>query len=71
MSDQSFKQLFTFILFMATVLWAIFSVYVTAAALDGGADNVMAAAGVDTFLGALLSWNVLTIQHWFRRAKPN
>jgi hypothetical protein len=32
--------------------------------------GVIASAGCDALLGALISWNALIIQHYFRKAIP-
>lgn len=31
---------------------------------------ILGAAGVDTLLGALISWNALIIQHYYRKSVP-
>ena len=71
MTDEHFKQRFAFILLFTTVLWALLSLVVTYIALRTKTDvTILAAAGVDGLLGALITWNALVIQFFFRKAKP-
>ena len=54
-----------------TFLWALFCVWITwQATVSLDQANIIAAAGSDTLLGALISWNALIIQHYFRKATP-
>ena len=71
MDNQTFKEKFTEKLFFTTVAWAVFCAILTGIAIIWeNTSNILVAAGADTLLGALVSWNVITIQYWFRK-KPN
>lgn len=63
---------FTFTMVGVTVGWGVFSVntIMTAMQLPIAANDVLAAAGVGTFMGALLAWDTLMVQFWFRK-KPS
>ena len=66
------KWVYSFVLLGATVWWAKFCVdTVRAALLQPTPIDVLAVAGVSGFLGALVSWNVIVIQHWFRKKSPD
>jgi hypothetical protein len=52
-------------------MWALFCVWITWLATQTlNQANIIAAAGSDALLGALISWNALIIQHYFRKATP-
>lgn len=71
MKSGRFKHAYSFVLLALTFLWAAFCVWVTWQATKSlNAANIIAAAGCDTLLGALISWNALVIQHYFRKAIP-
>ena len=71
MDDERFKQYYSFVLLIITILWAGFCVWITyKACLILQAVNILAAAGANVLLGALINWNGNVIQHWFRKAKP-
>lgn len=71
MKSANFKHAYSFALLALTFLWAVFCVVVTWWAVRSlNAASIIAAAGCDTLLGALISWNALVIQHWFRKATP-
>jgi hypothetical protein len=68
--NPKFKEWFTIILLAITFLWAVVSLLITREALnEATTQSILVSSGTDTLLGALLSWNVLTIQYWFRK-KP-
>jgi uncharacterized membrane protein len=71
MKSNNFKHAYSLILLVLTFIWAVFCVWVTwqATKLLNPA-NIIAAAGCDTLLGALISWNALVIQHYFRKSVP-
>ena len=71
MKSNNFKHAYSIILLFLTFLWAVLCLWITWQAVQTlDAANVMAAAGVDTLLGALISWNALVIQHYYRKATP-
>jgi len=71
MKSENFKHMYSFVLLAFTFLWAIFCVKMTWDAITIKADAlILGAAGVDTLLGALISWNALVIQHYFRKGTP-
>ncbi len=71
MKSNNFKHAYALILLWLTFLWAVFCVWVTWKAVQiPTSAGIMGAAGVDTLLGALISWNALIIQHYFRKATP-
>jgi hypothetical protein len=68
---EKFKEAYALILLWLTFAWAGFCVWVTWCAIrTAEAGNIIAAGGVDALLGALVSWNALIIQHYFRKSKP-
>lgn len=71
MKSANFKHAYAFILLGLTFLWACFCVWVTWQAIQvPTATGVIAAAGCDTLMGALIAWNALIIQHYFRKSTP-
>jgi len=71
MNSERFKQYYSFILLGVTILWSGFSVWITYRAVSLlVATDILAAAGANVLLGALINWNGNVIQHWFRKAKP-
>lgn len=71
MKSNNFKHVYSLILLFLTFMWAVFCVWVTWQATKAlNAANVIAAGGCDTLLGALLSWNAIIIQHFYRKAVP-
>ncbi|MDD5229739.1 MAG: hypothetical protein PHC43_00260 [Candidatus Marinimicrobia bacterium] len=68
---SKFKYSYAFTLLGLTFLWAGFCVWMTCQAIAMKSEiAILGAAGVDTLLGALISWNALIIQHYFRKAIP-
>lgn len=71
MKNSNFKHAYAFTLLLMTFLWALFCVWMTGLAIKNlNSLNVIAAAGCDTLLGALVTWNALVIQFFFRKAGP-
>ena len=68
---DTIKWIFTFALLLVTLAWGIFCVVVVYNALQAPIEgtDVLSVAGVSAFMGALIGWNSLTIQFWFRKAK--
>jgi hypothetical protein len=70
MTDPKFKQIYAFVNLGVTILWAAFCVLITyTAAITKDTLNILAAAGADTFLGAMIVWNG-NINQFFYRKKP-
>ena len=68
MSNERFKQIYSFVLLGVTIAWAAFCVWITYRAVsEGGAVNILGAAGADALLGSLITWNALIIQHYYRK----
>jgi len=68
MKGDKMKWVYTFVLLFVTVGWAVFTVMVVNSALAEPTGNgVLEASGTSVFLGALIGWNALVIQFWFRK----
>lgn len=71
MNSEIFKGIYALILLLITLAWASFSVWITyRALLDKLTVDILASAGANVLLGALIGWNANVIQHYFRKAKP-
>ncbi len=71
MKSNNFKHAYALVLLFLTFLWAGFCIYVTYLAINLATPaSILGAAGVDTLLGALISWNALIIQHFYRKSTP-
>ena len=71
MKSNNFKHAYALILLALTFFWAGFCVWITWQAVKMPTSaSVLGTAGVDTLLGALISWNALIIQHFFRKSTP-
>ena len=71
MKSNNFKHIYALLLLAMTFAWAVVCVWITWKAVQlPTSAGVLGAAGVDTLLGALISWNALIIQHYFRKAVP-
>lgn len=65
------KWIYTFVLLVVTIGWAVFTVVVVRGVADAPtAAGVLEASGTSVLLGALIGWNALVIQHWFRKKAP-
>jgi len=70
MKTDYMKWIYTFVLLVTTIGWAIFTVVVVKSVTDAPtAAGVLEASGTSVLLGALIGWNSLVIQYWFRK-KP-
>lgn len=70
-SDDKFKYFYAFALLIITVLWGAFSVWIVYKAATGlQAVDILGGAGATGLLGAMMTWDALVVQHYFRRAKP-
>ena len=71
MESEHFKQIYSFVLLGATILWAGFCVWITyKACAEKQVVDILASAGANVLLGALINWNGNINQFWFRKAKP-
>jgi len=71
MKSNNFKHIYALVLLGLTFAWAVFATWMTYRALQTlKAEDFLGAAGVDTLLGALITWNATIIQHYFRKAIP-
>jgi len=69
--QEDIKWLYTFFLLIVTIGWAVFSVIVIKSAMSAPSPaSVLEASGTSVLLGALIGWNALVIQHWFRKKTP-
>ncbi|GAI68134.1 hypothetical protein ES703_71939 [subsurface metagenome] len=66
------KWVFTFTMIGVTVGWGVFCVNTIFAAMQEpiAASDVLATAGVSALMGALITWDALIVQFWFRK-KPS
>lgn len=71
MKSANFKHLYAFTILIATIAWAVFCVWITyKATVSTTPVNILGAAGADTLLGALITYNSLIVQHYFRKSTP-
>ena len=71
MNAEIFKGIYALVLLIISILWAGLSVWLTyQALLDKLTVDILAAAGANVLLGALIGWNGNIVQHYFRKAKP-
>lgn len=71
MNAEIFKGIYALVLLIISILWAGLSVWITyQALLDKLTVDILAAAGANVLLGALIGWNSNIVQHYFRKAKP-
>lgn len=73
MSNKNWKWVYTFVMLFATIGWGVFTVMIVRdAALKIENQTItqidlISAAGASGLMGALIGWNSLIIQHWFRK----
>lgn len=76
---HNFKEILTLVLFIGTLVWSIYAVEVTADTIarfvadptaSGMVGGIIKAAGCDVLLGALITWNAIVFQFWFRKKGP-
>ena len=71
MKTDSMKWIYTFVLLAVTIGWAVFTVLVVKSVIDAPtAAGVLEASGTSVLLGALIGWNSLVLQFWFRKKAP-
>ena len=72
MTSEHCKWIYTFLLLIATLGWAVFTVYTVREALQEPTPvNVIEASGSGVLLGALIAWNNDVKQYWFRKKLEN
>ena len=65
------KWIYSFLLLLLTVGWGYLSLVVLERALkDKLPVDILVSAVVSVLLGAMLTWDSLVVQHWFRKATP-
>ncbi len=65
------KWIFSFFLLMATFAWFVLCVLlVKSIVANPTPTGVLETAGATGFSGALLTWDALIVQYWFRKAPP-
>ena len=70
MGDR-FKYIYSILLLVATIGWACFSVWITYKAATAKLTiDILASAGANVLLGALIKMLSDVNQYWFRKAKP-
>ncbi|HUV45160.1 MAG TPA: hypothetical protein VMW13_10065 [Dehalococcoidales bacterium] len=70
-SDMKMKWIYTILLLLVTLGWAVFTVLIVRSALaEPSGVGVLEASGTSVFLGALIGWNALVVQYWFRKKAP-
>jgi hypothetical protein len=71
-NDEKFKQVYAFVNLGITVIWGAFCVWITFQAVASKLTvDILASAGANALLGALIVWHGNIVQFFFRRAKPN
>ena len=68
MTTEKCKWLYTFLLLIITIGWAVFTIFMVREALNEPTPvNVIEASGSGVLLGALITWNNDVKQYWFRK----
>lgn len=71
MTNDRFKQIYALLVFVLTIGWAVFTVFMTSRALLRKDEiDIMTSSGANILLGALIAWNGNISQHYFRKSKP-
>ena len=70
-ADDRIRWRFAFFVLAITVGWAIFAVWMTWRAICMATTmDILAAAGTNVLLGAMINWSGNVVQFYFRRKKP-
>jgi len=70
-SDLKMKWVYTILLLLVTLGWAVFTVLIVRSAItEPSSVGILEVSGTSVFLGALIGWNALVIQYWFRKKAP-
>lgn len=68
MTIEKCKWVYTFLLLILTIGWAVFTVNaVKDSIVEPNSVNAVEASGSSILLGALIVWNGNVNQHWFRK----
>jgi len=71
MQADKMKWVYTFVLLAVTLGWSVVTVMIVKGALTEPSElGVLESSGTSVFLGALIGWNALVIQYWFRKKAP-
>ncbi len=71
MQADRMKWVYTFVLLVVTLGWAVFTVLIVRSALaEPSQVGILEASGTSVLLGALISWDALVVQYWFRKKSP-
>ena len=71
MTLEKMKWVYTFFLLIVTIGWSVFCVLVVKNALaEPTEQGILQVAGVTVLLGALIGWNAIVVQYWFRKKTP-
>ncbi|KKL86392.1 hypothetical protein LCGC14_1945200 [marine sediment metagenome] len=71
MQAEKMKWVYTFVMLLVTLGWAVFTVLIVKGALAEPSEaGILEASGTSVLLGALIGWNALVVQYWFRKKTP-
>jgi len=71
MQADKMKWVYTFVLLAVTIGWSVFTVLIVKVALAAPSEaGILEASGTSVLLGALIGWNALVVQYWFRKKSP-
>ncbi len=71
MQADRMKWIYTFVLLLVTLGWAVFTVLIVKGALAEPSEvGILEVSGTSVLLGALISWDALVVQYWFRKKSP-
>jgi len=65
------KWVYSFFMLFIVIGWAVFAVKITLEAMSKPTPvSVLEVSGASVLLGALIGWESLVVQHWFRKKTP-
>lgn len=68
MKGDGWKWVYSFVMLIATVGWACFTMTVVRSAIaEPSVIGILEASGTNILLGALIGWNTTIVYHWFRK----
>ena len=69
--SERMKWIYTFVLLGVTLGWAAFAVWIVRDTMaEPTSVGVLESSGTSVLLGALIGWNALVVQFWFRKKGP-
>jgi hypothetical protein len=72
MNGDKMKWVYSFVLLIITLAWAGFTVLIVRACMaNPNPGLVFEASGASALTGALITWNALVVQFWFRKNPEN